>query len=170
MAVDEIKKICSGEFVFRGGGNITFKSEQGEFSANAMAEGFRKAGMLSRLLQNGVIQPGVTGTLFWDEPESNLNPKLMGLLVQILLELSRNGLQVVLATHEYVILKWFDLLADAASKDHVVYHSLYKTGEDEGVDVTSTENFRSIDPNPIADTFEELTKEQLRRRVGELEK
>ena len=30
------------------------------------------------------------------EPESNLNPKLMKLLVQILLELSRNGLQVSL--------------------------------------------------------------------------
>ena len=108
-AMDEIKGICGGRFVFYGGGKVTFKTENAEYSANSMAEGFRKAGMLSRLLETGAIQPGVSGPLFWDEPESNLNPKLMKLLVHILLELSRNGQQIILATHDYVLLKWFDL-------------------------------------------------------------
>ena len=101
--------ICGGRFVFYGGGKVTFKTENAEYSANSMAEGFRKAGMLSRLLETGAIQPGVSGPLFWDEPESNLNYKLMKLLVQILLELSRNGQQIILATHDYFLLKWLDL-------------------------------------------------------------
>ena len=84
-AMTEIEGICGGRFIFYGGGKVTFKTDNAEYSANAMAEGFRKAGMLSRLLETGVIQPGVSGPLFWDEPESNMNPKLMKLLVQILL-------------------------------------------------------------------------------------
>jgi len=104
-AMAEIEGIAGGRFIFYGGGKVTFRTENAEYSANAMAEGFRKAGMLARLLETGAIQPGVSGPLFWDEPESNLNPKLMKLLVQILLELSRNGQQIILATHDYVLLK-----------------------------------------------------------------
>src|SRR5680860_955616 len=82
------------------------------YASSMTAEGFRKVGILHRLLCNGTLNPGVSGPLFWDEPESNLNPKLMKLLVQILLELTRNGQQIILATHDYVLLKWFDLLMD----------------------------------------------------------
>ena len=73
-AMMEIENICGGRFIFYGGGKVTFKTENTEFSANTMAEGFRKIGILSRLLETGAIQPGVSGPLFWDEPESNLNP------------------------------------------------------------------------------------------------
>ena len=164
-AIDEIERICGGRFVFYGGGNVTFRNAVAEYSANAVAEGFRKAGMLSRLLEVGAIQPGVSGPLFWDEPETNLNPRLMGKLVEILLELSRNGQQIILATHEYVMLKWFDLHASGAKEDEVVYHSLHET-EDGGVEVQSTSEFLHIEPNPIADTFEELTRAQLRKQIS----
>jgi len=59
-------------------------------SSGMTAEGFRKIGVLQRLLSNGSLAPGTTGPLLWDEPESNLNPKLMRDLVQALLELARN--------------------------------------------------------------------------------
>ena len=74
-AMEEIENVCGGRFVFYGGGKVTFTGDQGELSSNSMAEGFRKAGMLSRLLETGAIQPGVSGPLFWDEPEANLNPR-----------------------------------------------------------------------------------------------
>jgi predicted ATPase len=48
------------------------------------AEGIRKLGILQLLLQNHQLDPGRTGPLFWDEPETNMNPKLMKLLVEIL--------------------------------------------------------------------------------------
>lgn len=166
-AMTEIEGICGGRFVFYGGGKVTFKTENAEYSANSMAEGFRKAGMLSRLLETGAIQPGVSGPLFWDEPESNLNPKLMKLLVQILLELSRNGQQIILATHDYFLLKWFDL--EMSKGDHVLYHALYR-GEGGAIKVESSEDYRSISPNAIADTFNDLTKEQVNKKMGGLGK
>lgn len=156
-AMSEIEGICGGRFVFYGGGKVTFKTENAEYSANSMAEGFRKAGMLSRLLQTGAIQPGASGPLFWDEPESNLNPKLLKLLVQILLELSRNGQQIILTTHDYVLLKWFDLLIDNGKNDHVRFHALYRNGQSEDVKIDSTDNYREIEKNPMAEAFNSLT-------------
>ncbi|QSV44983.1 AAA family ATPase [Geobacter benzoatilyticus] len=163
-AMTEIEGICGGRFVFYGGGKVTFKTENAEYSANSMAEGFRKAGMLSRLLETGAIQPGVSGPLFWDEPESNLNPKLMELLVQILLELSRNGQQIILATHDYVLLKWFDLLMDK-SKDHVRYHALYRDIPSGEVKIGSTDDYREIERNPITEAFNHLTIAHAKSRL-----
>lgn len=166
-AMEEIEGICGGRFVFYGGGKVTFKTANAEYSANSMAEGFRKAGMLSRLLETGAIQPGVSGPLFWDEPESNLNPKLMKLLVQILLELSRNGQQVILATHDYVMLKWFDLLADKGKDDHVRFHVLYRDIQSGQVKIDSTDDYREIEKNPMAEAFNNLTIAHAKSRLKE---
>lgn len=164
-AMAEIENICGGRFIFYGGGKVTFKTESTEYSANAMAEGFRKAGMLSRLLETGAIQPGVSGPLFWDEPESNMNPKLMKLLVQILLELSRNGQQIILATHDYVLLKWLDLLADKGKNDHVRFHSLYRNEKSSEITIDSTDDYTTISKSAIFNTFAELYDEDVKRAL-----
>lgn len=165
-AMTEIENICGGRFIFYGGGKVTFRTENAEYSANAMAEGFRKAGMLARLLQTGAIQPGVSGTLFWDEPETNMNPKLMRLLVQILLELSRNGQQIVLATHDYVFLKWFDLLIDKGKEDHVRFHSLYRDPSSSEIRIESADNYKKLNTNAIASTFADLYDSEIERALG----
>jgi len=164
-AMDEIENICKGKFVFYGGGKVTFKTSDAEYSANSMAEGFRKAGMLSRLLETGAIEPGVSGTLFWDEPETNMNPKLMRLFVEIMLELSRNGQQIVIATHDYVLLKWFDLLRDEGKSDEIKYHSLYL--EEDIIKISTKDNFNLISKNSIADTYSDLYDEDLKRALGD---
>jgi AAA15 family ATPase/GTPase len=169
-AMDEIEKVVGGKFVFHGGGRVTFKTEGNEFSANAMAEGFRKAGILSRLLETGAIQPGISGPLFWDEPESNMNPQLMKLLVEIILELSRNGQQIILATHDYILLKWINILMDENKDDHVKFHVLYHDKDSREIKIESTYDYLQINPNAIADTFKNLTKEQVSKKMGDLGK
>ncbi len=170
-AIAEIEKICGGRFIFYGGGNVTFKAVNNvEYSANAIAEGFRKVGILARLLETGAIQPGSSGTLLWDEPEINLNPKVLRLLVEILLELSRNGQQIILATHDYVLLKWFDLLMDKDKGDEVIYHSLYRDQETNQPIVNSTNDYVAIEPNPIDDAYESLINSELDRAMGNLGK
>lgn len=139
-------------------------------SSTMTAEGFRKIGVLQRLLSNGSLNPGSAGPLLWDEPESNLNPKLMKDLVQALLELARNGQQVILATHDYVLLKWFDLLMDKGKGDQLRFHVLSRDAASGQVRQDSMDDYRAIEPNAIADTFNELTKEQVARRMGGLGK
>jgi len=139
-------------------------------SCSMTAEGFKKLGILDRLLRNGTLNPGVSGPLFWDEPESNLNPKLMKLLVQILLELSRNGQQIILATHDYVLLKWFDLLMDKGKDDHVLFHSLYRDPDTSEIKVASTEDYLRITPNPIDEAFGFLINQEIENDMGGLGK
>lgn len=139
-------------------------------SSGMTAEGFRKIGVLQRLLSNGSLNPGATGPLLWDEPESNLNPKLMKDLVLALLELARNGQQVILATHDYVLLKWFDLLMDKGKGDQVRFHVLSRDATTGQVRRDTMDDYRAIEPNAIADTFNELTKEQVARKMGALGK
>lgn len=147
-------------------GKLAYFSPQRKdlFSPNMMAEGFRKFGVLQRLLQNSSLVPGVSGSLFWDEPESNLNPQLMKLLVQTMLELSRNDQQIILATHDYVLLKWFDLLVDANFGDHIRFHSLSRKNGD--VYVQSADDYRHLDSNAIANTFSDLYDEEIKRSLG----
>lgn len=141
------------------------KGEQ-SLSSSMTAEGYRKIGVLHRLLCNGSINPGTTGVLLWDEPEANLNPKLMKKLVQILLELSRNGQQIVLATHDYVLLKWLDLLTDKGKDDHVQFHALYRDPKTEKMAVESADSYSLISKTAISDTFAELFDEDLARALG----
>ncbi len=94
-----------------------------------------------------------------------MNPKLMELLVQILLELSRNGQQIILATHNYVLLKWFDLLMDKDEEDHVRFHALYRDSESQEIRIDSTDEYQEITKNPIAEAFNNLTVAHARSRL-----
>ncbi len=169
-AIEEIEKICGGRFIYYGGGRVNFKTSTNEFSANVMAEGFRKIGILSRLLETGAIYPGLSGPLLWDEPETNFNPKLLKLLVEILLELSRNGQQIILATHDYVVLKWFDLLMDESKGDDVLYHSLYREPGSGEIKINSTDHYLQITPNPIDEAFGFLIDQEIHNDMGGLGK
>ncbi len=139
-------------------------------SSGMTAEGFRKIGVLQRLLSNGSLNPGTSGPLLWDEPESNLNPKLMRDLVQALLELARNGQQIILATHDYVLLKWFDLLMDKGQGDQVKFFSLYRDASTNVVKSSETNDYLHIAPNPIDDAFGFLINQEIENDMGGLGK
>ena len=150
------------------GGEVSINNEEfflqhehGTLEFSLLAEGARKLALLWLLIRNGTLQSG--SVLFWDEPETNLNPKLFGVVTDVLLELQRAGVQVFLATHDYVILKELDLRATAADK--LAFHSLYqKNGTDE-VGCATTYNYLEIDPNAIADTFTDLYDREVARSL-----
>jgi AAA15 family ATPase/GTPase len=86
------------------------------------ASGFKKIGYLGLLVAGGQLSPG--SVLFWDEPENSLNPELMPKLAEILLELSRSGVQIFLATHSYDLARYFDVRKDKSIP--VAFHNLVK--------------------------------------------
>lgn len=141
-------------------------SSKQHMSSGMTAEGFRKIGVLQRLLSNGSLNPGTTGPLLWDEPESNLNPKLMKDLVLVLLELARNGQQVILATHDYVLLKWFDLLMDKGKGDQIVFHRLYRESGSADIQRESLSDYTVVARSAISDAFAELYDEDVKRALG----
>lgn len=76
--------------------------------APLLAEGHRKLAMLAQLIANGSIQKG--SVLFWDEPEANLNAKLIRQMAQIIMVLAHEGVQVFIATHSLFLLKEIEIL------------------------------------------------------------
>lgn len=156
-----LQATIAGKVVVRGE-EFFLRNRQGNLEFALLAEGMRKLGLLWLLIQNGTLQSG--SVLFWDEPETNLNPRLFGNLVDVLLELQRAGVQVFLATHDYVILKELDLRTTAA--DQVAFHSLFRqegTGE---VGCATTHSYLEIHPNAIADTFADLYNREIERSLG----
>jgi ABC-type ATPase involved in cell division len=138
------------------------KNKQGNLEFPLLAEGMRKLGLLWLLIQNGTLQNG--SVLFWDEPETNLNPKLYGVLAEILTELQKVGIQVILATHDYIILKEFDLRSNG--KCEIAYHSCYR--EEGTIKVSTSRNYLNISPNSIAEAFEDVYAREVERSLGKL--
>lgn len=135
------------------------RTEQGNIEFSLLAEGIRKLALLWLLIQNGTLQRGTL--LLWDEPETNLNPKLYGTVMEVLLELQRNGVQIVLATHDYVILKELDLRM--TKDDRVAFHSLYRDSDSGEIACRTTHDYLAIEPNAIAETFDDLYDREIER-------
>ena len=138
------------------------RSERENIEFSLLSEGMRKLALLWLLIRNDVIRPG--SVLFWDEPETNLNPKLFGVLIEVLLELQRNGVQIFLATHDYVMLKELDLRA--GETDDVAFHAFYRDENTGEIDCVTSHDYRDVHPNAIADTFTDLYDREIARSLG----
>ncbi len=138
------------------------RSEHGDLEFSLLAEGVRKLALLWLLVRNGTLESG--SILLWDEPETNLNPKLFGVVIDVLLKLQRAGVQVFLATHDYVILKELDL--QATSADKIAYHAFFQQAETGEIGCDTTYGYRDVHPNAIADTFTDLYDREIERSLG----
>lgn len=82
----------------------------GKLEAPLLAEGQRKLAMIARLIANGVLLNG--GYLFWDEPESNLNPASQQAVAKALFQLARSGVQIFVATHSMFLIRELQMLSE----------------------------------------------------------
>lgn len=73
-----------------------------------VAEGVRKLATLAHLLRSGALTK--KGIVFWDEPESNLNPHLVRDVAAMLMSLASQGIQVFIGTHSFFLMKEIDML------------------------------------------------------------
>ena len=75
-----------------------------------VAEGWRKFATLVRLISTGSLLD--KGCLFWDEPEANLNPRLVREIARAILGICKAGVQVFVATHSLFLLREFEILLE----------------------------------------------------------
>ena len=158
--LNALEETIGGQVVIRGE-EFFLSDAWGELEFTLLAEGLRKLGLLWLLIRNGALGSGAV--LFWDEPEANLNPKLYGVAMQTLLELQRLGVQVFLATHDYVILRELDLQAKAG--DQIVFHALYRPEATGAVVCQTFGSYLEVEPNPIAETNTSIYDRSVRRSL-----
>ncbi len=74
----------------------------------------------------------------------------MRFLVETLLDFSRHDQQIVIATHDYVLLKWFDLLMDKAQGDEVAFHTMYRDETSGKLQVETVYEYLAVKENAIS--------------------
>ena len=114
-----------------------------------VAEGWRKLAMLYQLVATrSIVQ---NGTLFWDEPEANLNPKLIKAVAEAILHICSVGVQVIVATHSLFLLREFEILLNSKKFQKVKQRCFALKRDDPGVQVSQYDKVADADPLAMLD-------------------
>jgi ABC-type hemin transport system ATPase subunit len=145
-----------GGRVHEAGGRFYVYSSDGVIEAHLLAEGLRKLASLFRLLQNQSLTSN--GFLFWDEPEANLNPRLVTLISRILRRLANAGVQVFVTTHDYLLSSELSLAAEYARQSpedlrcEIRFFCASRSAGG-GVEIESAATLPQLSGNPILKEF-----------------
>mgnify|MGYP000980173304 CR=1 FL=1 len=155
-----LQNIINGKVKFENEEFYLQSGNQSKLEFQLVAEGMRKIALLWQLIKNGSLENGAV--LFWDEPEANINPGHIPVLVDILLDLQKDGVQIFIATHDYMIAKYLELKQSGSNR--VQFHSLYKSGD--GIELESKKAFMDLEHNVIAKAYNQLLDEVFRDKTG----
>lgn len=149
-ALAPLENILGGANRVEKKGNRFFvKTDVGTLPVDIVSDGIRKIAMLYYLIRNGEIQQGTI--LLWDEPEESLNPRYIIALVSALKALAKMGVQVFIATHDWLLTQELSLLSEYPSDTYVKFFSLYR--ENGCVEVESANSLLGLHHNPIQEEY-----------------
>jgi energy-coupling factor transporter ATP-binding protein EcfA2 len=150
--VGPLEDVLGGKVHLQGGKFFVYIPD-GFIEAHLLAEGMRKIASLVRLILNGsLIQ---NGFLFWDEPEANLNPRLVTKIAEVLRTLAAAGVQVFVSTHDYLLSRELSLAGEYKTKPMVDirFFACSRTENREAVTVQAGGSFAELANNPILEEF-----------------
>lgn len=140
-------------------------NDRAKLEAHLVSEGYRKLAGLIYLILNGSLQDN--SILFWDEPEANLNPRMVSTIVELLRLLAARGTQIFVTTHDYLISQKLSLIAENGAKDvDLRFFSFYRQEETTNtpapVLVEIADTLAQLSRNPILDEFAAHYDEELK--------
>jgi energy-coupling factor transporter ATP-binding protein EcfA2 len=157
----KIESVINGVVVVKNDGSFWMRKKTGkEVPFSMETEGFKQFGLIWQLLMNGSIQEN--SVIIWDEPESSINPENIPVMADIILEMHRYGVQIILSTHSYNFARYFDILRKP--EDALRYYSLHKT-DDGSTTVSGSDAFVTLSPNPIEDAGERLYNDVIKKSL-----
>lgn len=147
-----LEQILGGKVLIKGN---RFFVQQGdsETEAHLLAEGLRKIACLAYLVANGALTRD--SVVFLDEPEASLNPRLVAQLVLFVHALARAGVQVFLASHDFLLIHRLSQRAEHHQEPAVPtrFFSLYRPEPGAPVEVEAAATLLDIEHNAILDEF-----------------
>jgi len=115
----DLEEILGGKIILEQDRFYLLEDDGNKREITLVAEGARKLGTIFHLLANGTIEKG--SVIFWDEPESNLNPKFIRYVAKMLLELEKAGIQIFIATHSLFLVNEIEILRE--KENNIEYFS-----------------------------------------------
>lgn len=142
--------------------NRFYVIEQGkEYEAHLVAEGLRKVATILYLVSNGELKEN--SILFWDEPEANLNPSLISVIADLLLSLNKHGIQIFIATHDYLLTHRLSLHAEYPTSEHPVDFAFFSFEKKENeLVIEKGASLVDIQNNAILDEYAAFYDEETR--------
>ena len=122
----------------------------GTFEMGLVSEGYRKLSTIIYLIQSGSLDKN--SIIFWDEPETNMNPKMIMPIAKSLTVLAKMGVQVFATTHSYFVQQAFDYLQRIDKEVKVEFFSLYHDGNEIAVEQKDT--VVDLEHNSIMEEFD----------------
>jgi predicted ATPase len=169
--LERLDEALRGGRISKGTNRFYLELDQLKLEAHLVAEGLRKLALVSHLISNASIREG--SILFWDEPESNLNPRLIAQLPGILLALAEAGVQVFIATHDYLLAHKLSLIFEygrAPQNLEARFFAFHRPMASEPVQIETGETLAQIKHNVILQEYaalhdleEELLRQELER-------
>lgn len=152
----KLEKVLGGKIILENGRFYIREKLHGKVEMPLIAEGLRKIAMLGHLVANRSIEN--SSILFWDEPECNLNPKMIRVLADVLFSIANTGTQVILATHSLFLLREFDLLIreNKDIKTNARFFALDKSENDVNIQASDTVDNLS----PLVSLDEEISQSE----------
>jgi len=137
-----LEEAMGGKIVLTDTGGFYLNVNQVNMEMHLVAEGLRKLATIARLIATGSLTD--KGCLFWDEPEANLNPKVVKVIARTILSLCQGGIQVFIASHSLFLLRELDILLQSAEFNDVSgrFFGLHKSND--GVIVQQGESVDDI--------------------------
>ena len=142
--VQPLEQIIGGSVKVDNGRFYLAMPGKGNMEIPLVAEGLRKIAMLAYLITNGSLKD--KGMLFWDEPETNLNPKLIKQIAKTLITLVQNGIQVFVASHSLFLMRELEILSNTKPYDTLQQRYFALGEKEEGIVLTQGNNINEIEP------------------------
>lgn len=131
---------------------------EGEFEMGLLSDGYRKLAMIVYLILSGSMNKNTI--LFWDEPETNMNPKTIRPIVQALVALAKMGVQIFVTTHDYFVQQEFNMLTVYPELNperlDIRFMSLYRDGEMNDVKYELEKTASDLKHNAIMQEFDAM--------------
>lgn len=154
--LEKFERIIDGKVVLKENKFFIKTQGIGEIEMGLSAEGYRKLATILYLVSNGTISQN--SILFWDEPEANLNPKMIKPVTDAIIEMAKMGVQIFLTTHSYFLLQELSMFSQYSNNDNmgIKFLSLYPGEESNPIEVESVQYAFELEHNAILEEFESL--------------
>ena len=131
---------------------------QGEFEMGLLSDGYRKLSMIVYLILSGSMSKNTI--LFWDEPETNMNPKMIRPIVQAMVALAKMGVQIFVTTHDYFVQQEFNMLTTYPELNpeglEIRFVSLYHDEKTNDINIEMKETASDLQHNVIMQEFDAM--------------
>lgn len=141
---------------------------KGRFEMGLLSEGYRKLATIIYLIQSGSLDENTV--LFWDEPETNMNPAMIPHLSDAVMKLAETGVQIFITTHDYFVQQAFNMYNAypklKKQEIDIKFISLYHDEESKIIYETA-DTVAELEHNPIMEEFNNIYDRELRYIDGD---